>query len=155
MRGAAILSGVGTPSCTAGLALHYDGIYNAGVGVTRTMIATNWINHGSRPGMNLYRTVATGGSKSSWGAKGYVFDGKAQFNSAWGLAWPTTFSAQALVDAKYADNTHASGNYIAATSWNMFGMQIDGIRNVGRVNARTAGGVSPERSTLSATMTAC
>ena len=122
----------------AGLALHYDGLLNAGVGVARTTTATKWVNLGSRPGMDLTR--ATSGSDTSlhgaWGDKGYAFAGKAQFGSASGLAWPTTFSAQALVDAKYADNPHTSGHYIAATTWSQFGMQIDGKRNIGRFNAQ-------------------
>ena len=122
----------------AGLALHYDGFLNQGVGVERSTTSTKWINLGSRPGMDLTR--ATSGSDTSkhgfWGDDGYVFTGNAQFNSAAGQQWATTFSAQALVDASYADNTHVSGNYIAATTWSRFGMQIDGSRKVGRFNAQ-------------------
>jgi hypothetical protein len=122
----------------AGLALHYDGLLNQGVGVARSTTATKWINLGSRPGMDLTR--ATSGTDTSkhgyWGDEGYVFTGNAQFNSAGGQQWATTFSAQALVDASYADNTHVSGNYIAATTWSRFGMQIDGSRKVGRFNAQ-------------------
>ena len=122
----------------AGLALHYDGLLNQGVGVARSTTSTKWINLGSRPGMDLTR--ATSGTDTSkhgyWGDEGYVFTGKAQFNSAGDQQWATTFSAQALVDASYADNTHVSGNYIAATTWSRFGMQIDGSRKVGRFNAQ-------------------
>ena len=122
----------------AGLALHYDGIFNQGVGVARSTTATKWVNLGSRPGMDLSRaTAGTDTSKHGyWGDDGYVFTGNAQFNSADGQQWATTFSAQVLVDAKYADNTHVSGNYIAATTWSRFGMQIDGSRKVGRFNAQ-------------------
>ena len=120
----------------AGLALHYDGLLNQGVGVARsTSSSAKWVNLGSRPGMDLARSAASGDT-SAWGENGYSFAGKAKFASASGLAWPTTFSAQVLVDAKFADNTHASGNYIAATTWKMFGMQIDGSRNIGRFNAQ-------------------
>ena len=122
----------------AGLALHYDGLLNQGVGVARSTTSTKWVNLGSRPGMDLTR--ATSGSDTSkhghWGDDGYVFTGNAQFGSPTGQQWATTFSAQALVDAKYADNTHVSGNYIAATTWSQFGMQIDGSRKVGRFNAQ-------------------
>ncbi|MBR1836218.1 MAG: hypothetical protein IJ783_02920 [Kiritimatiellae bacterium] len=122
----------------AGLALHYDGLLNQGVGVARSTTSTTWVNLGSRAGMDLTR--ATSGSDASkhgaWGEKGYAFGGYAQFQSSGGLPWPTTFSAQALVDAKHADNTHASGNYIAATTWKQFGMQIDGKRKTGRFNAQ-------------------
>ncbi len=122
----------------AGLALHYDGKLNAGVGAAHSTTSTKWINLGSRPGMDLTR--ATSGSDTSkhghWGDDGYVFTGNAQFGSPAGQQWATTFSAQALVDAKYADNTHVSGNYIAATTWSRFGMQIDGSRKVGRFNAQ-------------------
>ncbi|MBQ6245876.1 MAG: hypothetical protein IJK04_03345, partial [Kiritimatiellae bacterium] len=122
----------------AGLALHYDGIFNQGVSAARSTTSTKWINLGSRPGMDLTR--ATSGSDTSkhghWGDDGYVFTGNAQFGSPTGQRWATTFSAQALVDAKYADNTHVSGNYIAATTWSRFGMQIDGSRKVGRFNAQ-------------------
>ena len=122
----------------AGLALHYDGLLNQGIGVARSTTSTKWTNLGSRPGMDLTR--ATSGSDTSkhgfWGDDGYVFTGNAQFNSAAGQQWATTFSAQALVDASYADNTHVSGNYIAATTWSRFGMQIDGSRKVGRFNAQ-------------------
>ncbi len=122
----------------AGLALHYDGQLNQGVGVARSTTSTKWINLGSRPGMDLSR--ATAGSDTSkhghWGDNGYVFTGLAQFNSAAGLQWATTFSAQALVDAKHSDNTHKDGNYIAATTWKMFGMQIYGANSVGRFNVQ-------------------
>ena len=122
----------------AGLALHYDGLLNQGVGVARSTTSTKWVNLGSRPGMDLTR--ATSGSDTSkhghWGDDGYVFTGNAQFGSPAGQPWATTFSAQVLADAKYADNTHQSGNYIAATTWSMFGMQIDGSRKVGRFTAQ-------------------
>ena len=122
----------------AGLALHYDGLLNQGVGTARSTTSTKWVNLGSRPGMDLTR--ATSGSDTSkhghWGDDGYVFTGNAQFGSPTGQQWAMTFSAQALVDAKYADNTHVSGNYIAATTWSRFGMQIDGSRKVGRFNAQ-------------------
>ena len=122
----------------AGLALHYDGLLNQGVGVARSTTSTKWINLGSRPGMDLTR--ATAGSDTSkhghWGDNGYVFTGLAQFNSAAGLQWATTFSAQTLVDAKHSDNTHKDGNYIAATTWKMFGMQIYGANSVGRFNVQ-------------------
>ncbi|HQC78853.1 MAG TPA: hypothetical protein PLH92_19295, partial [Mycobacterium sp.] len=122
----------------AGLALHYDGLLNQGVGVAHSTTSTKWVNLGSRPGMDLTR--ATSGSDTSkhghWGDDGYVFTGNAQFGSPAGQPWATTFSAQVLADAKYADNTHQSGNYIAATTWSMFGMQIDGYRKVGRFTAQ-------------------
>ena len=124
----------------AGLALHYDGLFNQGVGVARSTTSTKWVNLGSRPGMDLNRATASGATAEkigSWTADGYAFGGNAQFNSAGGQPWATTFSAQALVDASYADNTHVSGNYIAATTWKMFGMQIDGSRKVGRFNAQS------------------
>ena len=122
----------------AGLALHYDGLLNQGVGVARSTTSTKWVNLGSRPGMDLSR--ATSGTDTSkhgyWGDEGYVFTGNAQFNSAGGQQWATTFSAQVLVDAKHSDNTNANGNYIAATTWSMFGMQIYGARKVGRFNVQ-------------------
>ena len=119
----------------AGLALHYDGLLNQGVGVGRSTTSTKWINLGTRPEMDLTRKNATGFSPS-WGAKGHVFPGRSMFESSASVPWPTTFSAQVLVDAKFSGNTHQSGNYIAATTWNQFGMQIDGSRNVGRFNAQ-------------------
>ena len=119
----------------AGLALHYDGLLNQGVGVARSTTSTKWVNLGSRPGMDLTRKNYTGFSPS-WGEKGHVFPGRSMFESSTSVPWPTTFSAQVLVDAQFSDNTHQSGNYIAATTWNQFGMQIDGSRKVGRFNAQ-------------------
>ena len=119
----------------AGLALHYDGLLNQGIGVDRSTTSTTWINLGSRPGMDLTRKNADGFSPS-WGEKGHVFPGRSMFESSASVPWPTTFSAQVLVDAKFSENTHVSGNYIAAQTWKWFGMQIDGPRNVGRFNAQ-------------------
>ena len=119
----------------AGLALHYDGFLNQGVGVDRSTDSTTWVNLGSRPGMDLTRRNSDGYSPS-WGEKGHVFPGYSLFESSASVPWPTTFSAQVLVDAKFSDNTHVSGNYIAAQTWKYFGMQIDGPRKVGRFNAQ-------------------
>ena len=119
----------------AGLALHYDGLLNQGVDASRSTTSTKWVNLGSRPGMDITRKNASGFSPS-WGEKGHVFPGKSMFESSASVPWPTTFSAQVLVDAKFSDNTHQSGNYIAAQTWKYFGMQIDGPRKVGRFNAQ-------------------
>ena len=129
----------------AGLALHYDGIYNAGVGAAHATSATKWVNLGARPGMDLTR--ATSGSDATaiggWVADGYRFGGKVQFNSPTGKQWPTTFTAQVLCDAKHADNGDVDGTekgwYIAATSWNQFGMVIYGKANSARFQVQNLG----------------
>ncbi len=123
----------------AGLALHYDGLLNQGADAERSTTSTKWVNLGSRPGMDLTRATASGATAEqigSWTTDGYAFGGHAQFNSAGGQQWATTFSAQALVDAKHSDNTDVNGNYIAATTWKMFGMQIYGAQKVGRFNVQ-------------------
>ena len=129
----------------AGLALHYDGLLNAGVGANRSTSATKWVNLGSRPGMDLNR--ATSGSDTSkhgvWGEKGYAFGGYAQFNSAGGKQWPTTFSAQVLVNAKHTDNGDVDGtekgHYIAATTWGMFGLVAYGKGQSARFQVQSLG----------------
>ena len=129
----------------AGLALHYDGLLNAGVDVARSTTATKWVNLGSRPDMDLTR--ATSGSDATaiggWISNGYRFGGKAQFNSAGGKQWPTTFSAQVLVDAKHEDNGDVDGtekgHYIAATTWGMFGMVAYGKGRSARFQVQSLG----------------
>ena len=129
----------------AGLALHYDGLLNQGVGVARSTTSKTWINLGSRPGMDLTR--ATSGSDpatiGAWADDGYCFGGKAQFNSAGGQSWPTTFSAQVLVDATYEDNGNVDGtekgHYIAATTWGMFGLVAYGPGHEARFQVQSIG----------------
>ncbi len=129
----------------AGLALHYDGIWNAGVGVAHATSGTKWVNLGSRPGMDLTR--ATSGTNAApfggWGDYGYNFGGKSQFNSPAGKQWPTTFSAQVLCDAKHADNGDVDGTekgwYIAATTWGQFGMVIYGKAKSARFQVQGLG----------------
>ena len=129
----------------AGLALHYDGLLNAGADADRSTTATTWVNLGSRPGMDLTR--ATSGSDTSlhgaWIDKGYSFGGKSQFNSVGGKQWPTTFSAQVLVDAKHADNGDVDGtekgHYIAATTWGMFGLVDYGRGRSARFQVQSIG----------------
>ena len=129
----------------AGLALHYDGLLNQGVGVARSTTSKTWVNLGSRPGMDLTR--ATSGTDATaiggWVDDGYRFGGKAQFNSAAGQQWATTFSAQALVDAKYADNGDVDGtekgHYIAATTWSMFGLVAYGPGKEARFQVQSIG----------------
>ena len=126
----------------AGLALHYDGLFNQGVGASRSTTSTKWVNLGSRPGMDLTRNAATGDT-SAWGEKGYSFAGKAKFISASGLAWPTTFSAQVLCDATHEDNGDVDGtekgHYIAATTWGMFGLVAYGRGQSARFQVQSLG----------------
>ena len=124
-----------------GLMLHYDGIRNQGLDAAHSDNATTWKNLGSLGSGNavdLSKASASGGS-GEWVADGYRFGGLTQFGTTESRSWLTTFSAQAVVDAKYADNTHANGNYIAATTWNQFGMQIWGSasNHNGRFNAQS------------------
>ena len=130
----------------AGLALHYDGEFNQGIGVARsTSSSAKWINLGSRPDMDLTR--ATSGSDAAaiggWGDDGYNFGGKSQFNSPAGKQWPATFTAQVLCDAKHADNGDVDGTekgwYIAATTWGQFGMVIYGKANSARFQVQGLG----------------
>ena len=129
----------------AGLALHYDGLLNQGVGVARSTTATKWVNLGSRPGMDLTR--ATSGSDATaiggWVDDGYRFGGKSQFNSPGGQQWATTFSAQVLVDATHADNGNVDGtekgHYIAATTWGMFGLVAYGPGQSARFQVQSIG----------------
>ena len=126
----------------AGLALHYDGLLNQGVGASRSDSATTWINLGSRPDMNLTRNAATGDT-SAWGPKGYSFAGKAKFISASGKQWPTTFSAQVLCDATHEDNGDVDGtekgHYIAATTWSTFGLVAYGKGRSARFQVQVIG----------------
>ena len=125
------------------LQLHYDGIRNAGADAPHSDSATTWVNLGTL-GSDLNLTRSTSGSdedaKGEWKTDGYRFGGKVMFNTDLSPArsWLSTFSAQALVDAKYSDNTHSSGNYIAATTWDQFGMQIFGYNSnhMGGFNAQ-------------------
>lgn len=130
----------------AGLALHYDGEFNQGIGVARsTSSSAKWINLGSRPNMDLTR--ATSGSDAAaiggWGDDGYNFGGKSQFNSPAGKQWPATFTAQVLCDAKHADNGDVDGTekgwYIAATTWGQFGMVVYGKANSARFQVQGLG----------------
>ena len=121
----------------AGLRLHYDGLLNAGVGVSRNTTATKWVNLGS-DGAAMDLTLnrhSSDNNQSAWGEQGYDFAGHAQFQSSATMWTTNNFTAQAFVDAAFNDNTHASGNYIAAADWSRFGMQIWGASEVARFHA--------------------
>ena len=121
----------------AGLRLHYDGLLNAGVGVARSTTATKWVNLGS-DGAAMDLTLSRASSdnnRSAWGGQGYEFAGYAMFQSSATMWTTNNFTAQAFMDAAFADNAHSSGNYIAATDWAKFGMQIWGAGEAARLNA--------------------
>ena len=122
----------------AGLRLHYDGLLNSGVDAARSTTATTkWVNLGSDgSAMNLTLSRhSSDNNRSAWGEKGYDFAGYAMFYSP-AILWTTnSFTAQAFVDAALEDNTHASGNYIAATDWTRMGLQAYGYGDSARLNA--------------------
>ncbi len=124
----------------AGLALHYDGLLNQGLGEARSTTSSKWVNLGSAgPSMDL-STQRKSGDTSAWGDKGYEYAGYTYFQSAVNTyVWGGSYSAQILADAKYADNKHVSGNYLAASSWNRFGMQVYGDKNLARSNVQGIG----------------
>ena len=121
----------------AGLRLHYDGLLNSGVDIARSTTATKWVNLGSA-GSSMDLTLSRASSdnnRSTWGEQGYDFAGHAMFYSSATMWTTNNFTAQAFVDAAFADNAHASGNYIAATDWSKMGFQIWGASNCARLNA--------------------
>ena len=124
----------------AGLALHYDGLLNQGVDAARSTTATKWVNLGSAGSSMNLSTQRKSGDTSAWGGKGYEYAGYTYFQSEVNTyVWGGSYSAQILADAKHADNTHASGNYLAASSWNRFGMQDFGYSKLARSNVQGTG----------------
>ncbi|MBO6168283.1 MAG: hypothetical protein J6P13_08075 [Kiritimatiellae bacterium] len=124
----------------AGLALHYDGKLNQGVGAERSTTSTKWINLGSAGSSMNLSTQRKSGDTSAWGDKGYEYAGNTYFQSEVNTyVWGGSYSAQILADAKYADNKHVSGNYLAASTWNRFGMQVYGDKNLARSNVQGIG----------------
>lgn len=124
----------------AGLALHYDGLLNQGVGEDRSTTSTKWINLGSAGSSMNLSTQRKSGDTSAWGNKGYEYAGYTYFQSAENeFVWGGSYSAQVLADAKHADNTHQSGNYLAASTWNRFGMQVFGASKLARSNVQGIG----------------
>ena len=124
----------------AGLALHYDGILNQGVGEDRSTTSTKWINLGSAGSSMNLSTQRKSGDTSAWGDKGYEYAGYTYFQSDVNTyVWGGSYSAQILADAKHADNTHQSGNYLAASTWNRFGMQVFGASKLARSNVQGTG----------------
>ena len=102
----------------AGLALHYDGLLNQGVGVARSTTATKWINLGHE-GAAYDLTLNKGSDNSTWGDYGYFFAGKSRFSQSATRRWGPTLTVQVLIDAKRNDLQHASSaNYIFGTAWN-------------------------------------
>ena len=102
----------------AGLALHYDGIFNQGVGVARSTTSTKWINLGLE-GAAYDLTLNKGSDNSTWGDYGYFFAGKSRFSQSVTRRWGPTLTVQVLIDAKRDDLQHASSaNYIFGTAWN-------------------------------------
>ncbi|MBQ6247877.1 MAG: hypothetical protein IJK04_13485 [Kiritimatiellae bacterium] len=124
----------------AGLALHYDGLLNQGVGKDRSTTSTKWINLGSAGSSMNLSTQRKSGDTSAWGDKGYEYAGNTYFQSDVNTyVWGGSYSAQILADAKHADNKHVSGNYLAASTWNRFGMQVYGDKNLARSNVQGIG----------------
>ena len=102
----------------AGLALHYDGIFNQGVGVERSTTATKWVNLGLE-GAAYDLTLNKGSDNSTWGDYGYFFAGKSRFSQSATRRWGPTLTVQVLIDAERDDLQHASSaNYIFGTAWN-------------------------------------
>ena len=98
----------------AGLVWHYDGIYNAGVGVHDSN-ATTWKNLGDRANSDLHWNGAT--STGHWTDDGYVFAGGPRFKGNAGFKL-RNFTMQTLIDGNPADQTvtepycfNGSGNY--------------------------------------------
>ncbi len=112
----------------SGAVMHFDGIYNAGIG-THSDSATKWINLGTA-GSNLDASLAGSADDSAWTEYGYNFKGKRKFmtpnDASKYIHIARTYTLQSLVDAPYADNIHADGNYILATGWNQGSIQIRG-----------------------------
>ncbi len=112
----------------SGAVMHFDGIYNAGIG-THSDTATKWVNIGTA-GSNLDASLAGSADDSAWTEYGYNFKGKRKFmtpnDASKYIHIASTYTLQSLVDAPYADNTHADGNYILATGWNTGSIQIRG-----------------------------
>ena len=124
----------------AGLALHYDGLLNQGVGEDRSTTSTKWINLGSAGSSMNLSTQRKSGDTSTWGDKGYEYAGYTYFQSDVNTyVWGGSYSAQILANAKHADNKHQSGNYLAASSWNRFGMQDFGYSKLARSNVQGTG----------------
>ena len=102
----------------AGLALHYDGIFNQGVGVERSTTSTTWVNLGLE-GAAYDLTLNKGSDNSTWGDYGYFFAGKSRFSQSATRRWGPTLTVQVLIDAEWDDLQHASSaNYIFGTAWN-------------------------------------
>ncbi len=102
----------------AGLALHYDGLLNQGVGVARSTTSTKWINLGLE-GAAYDLTLNKGSDNSTWGDYGYFFAGKSRFSQSATRRWGPTLTVQVLIDAERDDLQHASSaNYIFGTAWN-------------------------------------
>ena len=85
----------------AGLVWHYDGIYNAGVGVHDSSAAT-WKNLGDRANSDLHWNGAT--STGHWTDDGYVFAGGPRFKGNAGFILKN-FTMQTLIDGNPADQT--------------------------------------------------
>ena len=102
----------------AGLALHYDGLLNQGVGVARSTTATKWVNLGLE-GAAYDLTLNKGSDNSTWGDYGYFFAGESRFSQSATRRWGPTLTVQVLIDAERDDLQHASSaNYIFGTAWN-------------------------------------
>ena len=103
------------------LALHFDGIRNAGASADHDPNATTWANLGSETGydLSLIRTYgSTTDNDSAWGDDGFDFAGGSRFNNGTARTWGPSYTIQTLVDADVASQKHAtSANYIFGTGW--------------------------------------
>lgn len=116
----------------AGLAWHYDGLLNQGVGEARSTAAdARWVNLGSA-GAEYDMTKYLVGSKvdGEWTGDGYLFRGGTRFRVVGKPIGPfKSFSLQTLVDADAADQTSGKQNYVMSGMWNYFSLALES-RNV-------------------------
>ena len=91
----------------AGLVWHYDGLYNAGVGV-HDSTATTWKNLGDRANSDLHWNGVT--STGHWADDGYVFAGGPRFKGNAGFL-VRNFTMQTLIDGDAASQTAGSGDH--------------------------------------------
>ncbi|MBQ3290123.1 MAG: hypothetical protein IJH50_11980 [Kiritimatiellae bacterium] len=115
-----------------GLVLHYDGIRNMGLNADHSTTTTTWKNLGS--GGATYDLRQSKLNLGEWGKDGFDFKGKTTYASTTAFTFGTSYTVQALIDAKTAD--HGSGiGYVYfpwdsdSTYWKTYSIGVRGASN--------------------------